>query len=145
MARLFSLADAGAVDDPEFGHFEPGADGSFDFPDELSDKLHRLHHRRRPAWETETERLDRMHGEDLSRRRDPAALYDAVGEFSGALKQFATAAVPPDAAAEIAELRRQLAELRAAQVPAETIPADGSPALADDAAPAKSPSRKAPA
>jgi hypothetical protein len=120
MARLFSLADAGAVDDPEFGHFEPGDDGSFDFPDELSDRLHRLHHRGRPAWENEEERRERCHGEDLARRRDPAMLYDAVGEFSGALKQFAGmsgAVIPADAAAEIADLKRQLAELRGDAVP----------------------------
>jgi hypothetical protein len=120
MARLFSLANAGAVDDPEFGHYEPGDDGSFDFPDELSDRMHRLRHRGRPAWETETERVDRMHGEDLDRRRDPAMLYDAVGEFSGALKQFASGVVSPDAAAEIADLKRQLAELKAA--PAQAPP-----------------------
>jgi hypothetical protein len=123
MARLFSLADAGAVDDPEFGHFGPGADGSFDFPDELSDRLHRLQHRRRPAWETEIERRERLHGEDLARKRDPAMLYDAVGEFSGALRQFTSTVVPPDAAAEIADLKRQLAELRGAgsnAVPAKT-------------------------
>jgi hypothetical protein len=118
MARLFSLADAGAVDDPEFGHYEPEGDGSFDFPDELSGRLHRLRHRGRPAWETEMERMDRRHGEDLARRRDPAMLYDAVGEFSGALKQFASAATPVDAAAEIAELKRQIAEMKAGPVPA---------------------------
>lgn len=134
MARLYSLADAGAVDDPEFGHFEPGDDGSFDFPDELSDQLHRLHHRRRPAWETETERMDRLHGEDLARRRDPAMLYDAVGEFTGALKQFTGSAGAAAAAPAIADLKRQLAELQGTPAPApDAEAAKGAPAAKAEA------------
>lgn len=146
MARLFSLADAGSVDDPEHGRFEPGPDGAFDFPDPLSDRLHRLRHRGRPAWETELERSDRRHGEELDRKRDPAMLYDAVGEFSGALKQFAGlagAGASPDAAARIAELERQLAEALAASGSNDTDGGDGETAAEPQA---KTPARgKSPA
>src|SRR5580698_6241400 len=81
MARLFSRMNAGAVDDPQYGHFVPDpAHGGFDLPDELSDRLAGFCHRGKPAWETEEQRGERLHGEDLDRRRDPAMLYDAVGE-----------------------------------------------------------------
>ena len=34
--RLYPRGAVGAVDDPEFGHFEPEDDGGFDFPGPLS-------------------------------------------------------------------------------------------------------------
>lgn len=90
MARLFSLMNAGAVDDPVYGHFEPDPDhGGFDFPDELSDQLHSTHHRRKPAWETEVERGERLHGEEHARRRDPETLYNAVADIANITKQLA--------------------------------------------------------
>lgn len=118
MALLFSLTDASAVDDPESGHFEADADGAFRFPDELSARLHRVHHQGQRAWETQGERSRRKHGEDLARRRDPAALYDAVGEFTAAMKAAASPAVSPDVAALLAQveaLTAQVAELSAAR------------------------------
>jgi hypothetical protein len=120
MARLHSRMNAGAIDDPQYGHFEPDpAHGGFDLPDELSDRLAGFHHRGKPAWETEEQRGERLHGEDLDRRRDPAMLYDAVGEFSGALRQIAGLSSGASAAAEeIAELKRQIAELKGAAAPA---------------------------
>lgn len=91
MARLFSLMSAGAVDDPEYGHFDADGDGAFDFPDELSDRLHGVHHRRRRAWETQEERDTRLHGDEQARRRDPESLYSAVAELVNLAKMSATA------------------------------------------------------
>lgn len=116
------------VDHPKWGHFEAAGDGGFDFPDEMSDELHSFHHRGKPLWENDDERSVRLHTDDLERRRDPAALYDAVDNFTGLLGKLAAVQVPaaaaPDGAAqaEIAELKRQLAELQASLSPA---PADG--------------------
>lgn len=90
MARLFSLANAGAIDDPEYGHFDADPEhGGFDLPDELSDRVHRYRYRGRPAWETETERSERMHGEESARRRDPENLYNAVEQIANVAKQLA--------------------------------------------------------
>jgi hypothetical protein len=60
--RLYPRMDAAAVDDPEHGHFEPGEDGGFPFPDELSDRLLKFHYRGKPAWEADDQRAQRMHG-----------------------------------------------------------------------------------
>ena len=88
--RLYSKTYAGAIDDPVYGHFEPDKDhGGFDLPDELSDQLHSVHVRRKPAWETEEERNERLHGEESARRRDPETLYNAVAEIAGITKQLA--------------------------------------------------------
>lgn len=135
MARLYSRMNAGAIDDPEYGHFEPDpGHGGFDLPDELSDRISGFHHRGKPAWETGEQRSDRLHGEDLDRRRDPAMLYDAVGEFSGALRQIAGLSSGASAAAEeIAELKRELAELKSAATPG-TGDAAKAPAKAPAAA-----------
>lgn len=125
MALLFSLTDATAQDDPEYGRIEAGPGGGFDFPDELSDILHRVHHRGRKAWETQTERQARLHGEDLARRRDPAALYDAVGEFTAAMKAAAAPAVNPDVAALLAQVQALTARLSELEESAAT-PDEGS-------------------
>jgi hypothetical protein len=116
MARLYSLLDATAHDEPGYGRFEAGPDGEFPFPDEVSARLGRIHHGGQKAWETQAERLRRLHGEDLARRRDPAALYDAVGEFTAAMKAAVPAASPDVAAliAQVAALSAQVAELSAA-------------------------------
>lgn len=124
--RLYTRTGATALDDPEFGHFEAAPDGSFEFPDELSDRLVRFHRRGQPMWETQIDQQARMGSEDLARRRDPATLYSAV---DGLVAQFARlaeglGAVAPggqqpaagpsaEAAAELAELRQQLADLQA--------------------------------
>ena len=113
MALLYSL-ERGRRRRPGVRPLRGRPDGGFDFPDEMSDRLHRAHHRGRKAWETEIERDERLHGEDLARRRDPATLYDAVGEFSANLRQFAGMSPGAAAAEEIADLKRQLAELKAA-------------------------------
>lgn len=76
--RLYPRGDVGAVDDPEFGHFEPASDGGFDFPGPLSDRLHGSHARGEPLWEDDIERQRRLLAEEAARRADPATLLDAV-------------------------------------------------------------------
>lgn len=126
MGLLYSLTDAGAVDHPEYGRIEARPDGAFPFPDELSDRLGRVHHNGQKAWETQGERQRRLHGEDLARRRDPAALYDAVGEFTAAMKSAAPAASPDVAAliAQVEVLTAKVAELSAAR-PGASLEDDG--------------------
>lgn len=146
MARLFSLLDATAQDDPEFGHFEAGPDGAFAFPDELSARLHRVHHNGQQAWETQGERVRRLHGEDLARRRDPAALHDMFAEFTAAMKSAGQGnGVSPDIvtamAAQIEALTAKLAEMEAkAAAPA----GDGEQEVAGAAKTARSRSKSTP-
>jgi hypothetical protein len=98
--RLYSRMNAGAVDDPLYGHFEVDeAHGGFDLPDELSDQLHSVHVRKKPAWETEDERNERLHGEESARRRDPETLYTAVAEIAGIAKDLAAMRAQPVPAA----------------------------------------------
>jgi hypothetical protein len=98
--RVFSRTNAGAIDDPVYGHFEPDPDhGGFDLPDELSDHLLSVHVRKKPAWEDEAGRNDRLHGEERDRRRDPESLYTAVAEIASIAKDLTamrTAAQAPD-------------------------------------------------
>lgn len=76
--RLYSLTGAGAVDDPAFGHFGPAADGGFDFPGPLSDRLHGVAIGGRRQWEDAMERGRRLILEEQARRADPATLLAAV-------------------------------------------------------------------
>lgn len=143
--RMYSRTNATAVDDPVFGHFAVDPDhGGFDLPDELADRLHSFHHRKKPAWETEIEREERLHGEDSARRRDPQTLYNAV-EGIGALLERLAAVLPaaaPAAAdndvaaltAEVEALRAQLAEAQA-QTPDSGAEGGGTEAAGKKAAP----------
>lgn len=79
--RLYPMADAGAVDDPEFGHFEPADDGGFDLPGPLSDRLHGAHVRGERQWENSIERQRRLILEEQARRADPATLLAAVEQL----------------------------------------------------------------
>jgi hypothetical protein len=110
--RLYPLIPTPAVDAPE-GHFEPEDDGGYDFPGPVAERLHSARHGGRKLWETSIERQERTHGEDLARRRDPAALYDAVGGITDAFERIGASlnpgSVPDDRDARIAELERQLA------------------------------------
>lgn len=135
--RLYSLTNASAIDDPQYGHFEPDpGHGGFDLPDELADHLHSVHLRKRKAWETDTERDDRRHGEERDRRRDPETLYNAVADIATLAKQLTgtpqAAGLPPEVAAELAELRRQIADLQAAAAPQD---AGDSPGASAEASP----------
>jgi hypothetical protein len=94
--RLFSLAGAAAVDDPEFGHFEPVDDGGFDFPGPLSERMHATAVRGQKQWENAIERQRRLITEEAARRADPATLLEAVEK----LVQAAAATPPPEPAAK---------------------------------------------
>ena len=76
--RLYPRGAVGAVDDPEFGHFEPEDDGGFDFPGPLSDRLHGAHARGEWQWEDQIERGRRLILEEQARRAAPATLLAAV-------------------------------------------------------------------
>jgi len=97
--RLYTLTGATALDDPDHGHFDADEDGGFDFPNEISDRLHRFHVDGRPAWETDIERQDRLMAEELERRKDPATLLDAVQQLVQAAQALPGAAVPEPAPA----------------------------------------------
>ena len=75
--RLYSLADATAVDDGD-KHYTAGRDGGFDFPDDLAGRLHGFAVGGRKLWETDIERQHRVVAEEIERRKDPATLLDAV-------------------------------------------------------------------
>jgi hypothetical protein len=99
--RLFPVGgDVPAVDHPEFGHFEPDADGGFTFPPALYDHLHRSAVGGRGQWETDIERQTRLIGEEHVRRQSPEALYEAVRELvDTAQTAKAQAAAPAKTAA----------------------------------------------
>jgi hypothetical protein len=113
MAKLYSRTGATVHEEPEYGRFVPDDQGAFPFPDDLSDRMLRLHVRKKPMWEDEEMRAERLHQEAEGRHRDPAVLYAAVSELVQISRQAqAGGAMPADLAAELAELRKELAELR---------------------------------
>jgi hypothetical protein len=145
--RLYSLIGAIAHEDPEYGHFEAGeGDGSFLFPDEVSEVLVTTGVKGRKLWETEDQRATRLHGQEMARRRDPASMLEVM-ETNAALTR------------QLTEVMTQLAALQLAQAgvpaspaapepeqPAEAPAGDGEEAVAaDDAASAEkaAPKRKA--
>lgn len=113
--RLYSRTGAEqAVHDGETYHRQP--DGGFEFPEHVGEVLRTFHVSKTPLWETLVEQQQRLIAEDRQRRSDPSSQYDL-------LERIATRAEGvPDPAAEIAALRRELAELKAAAQPAD----DGS-------------------
>jgi hypothetical protein len=78
--RLYSLTGASAVADGDH-RYEAGKDGGFDFPDELSARLHPVAVAGRKQWETDVERQHRLIAEELQRRQSPEALYEAVSQL----------------------------------------------------------------
>jgi hypothetical protein len=134
--RLYSLVGAIAHEDPEYGHFEADeADGSFAFPDDVSDVLVTLAVRGKRLWETEEQRAERMHGLEMARRRDPASVLTAMEENAALVKQLA------QLTAQLTAM--QLAQAGAApaaatQVTAEAeVPAPAENSGGDSLAPAK--------
>jgi hypothetical protein len=130
--RLYTLTGAAQVADPEFGSFTADVNGAFDFPEELSDRLHGFHLGGKPAWETDAERVARVAAEELEKFRDPATLLAEVrrmGESQGAI------------AAVLAKvLGLAPAQAAAAEAPAETAAADPAPG---DTPPAEAPAKTA--
>lgn len=120
--RLYSLMGTVALDDPEHGTFNADETGAFDFPEEVADRLHAFHFRGKPMWETEIERQQRLIGEELERRKDPATLLSAVEQ----LVKAASAAGST--------------EFTLAPPPVEPVPA----AVTEPTTPAPAPAKKAP-
>jgi hypothetical protein len=131
--RLYSCTGVTALDDPEHGTFQADGAGAFDFPDDVSDRLHSVHLRGKPMWETDVERQHRLINEELERRKDPATLLSAVEQLVKAASATAalTAPAAPAAPAEPAPA--------APAAPAEPAPAAPAPAAT------KKPSKRAPA
>lgn len=78
--RLYSRTNAGVVQH-DGQQYTPGESGGFDFPDHVSDVLHPFAVRGQRLWETDIERQQRILGEEMDRRRDPASLYEAVAKL----------------------------------------------------------------
>src|ERR1700733_1331425 len=113
--RLYSLVGADQHVDPEYGSFRPDEAGGFDFPDEISDVLGGFAVKGRKLWETEADRVGRLHGMEMARRRDPATMLAAMEDnaaltrkvtelmamlTAAQLSQAAPAAAPEPAAGE---------------------------------------------
>lgn len=104
--RLYTRTGATVLDDPDHGHFEADDQGGFDFPDDLSDRLHGFAVGGRPLWETEVERQRRLMAEEMERRRDPATLMEAVQQLVNAAK---TVAPQPEAKAPAKRVAKRAA------------------------------------
>jgi hypothetical protein len=96
--RLHSRTGATAIDDPEYGHLEPGDNGGFDLPDDLAERLHRVHVRGQAVWESDIERNRRLAGEELERRQSPEALHDAVARLVALAESTGSASAKADPA-----------------------------------------------
>jgi hypothetical protein len=102
--RLYTRTGATALTDPETGVvYEADEQGGFNFPDDLSDKLHRFAVRGQPMWETDIERQRRVMNEELERRKDPATLLTAVEQILNAAKAASAVTAPAPAAAPAVE------------------------------------------
>jgi hypothetical protein len=97
--RLYSRTGATRLDDSEYGTFEPDAQGGFDFPDEVSDRLHPFHLGGKPMWETDVERQNRLMNEELERRKDPTTLLSAVEQLVKAAQAVSQVPAPAPAPA----------------------------------------------
>jgi hypothetical protein len=109
--RLYTRTGAAAVDGPD-GHFDAGEDGAFDFPDEISSRLHGVAIGGVRQWETDVERQHRQIAEEIERRKDPATLLDAVQ------KLVTLANAMPAAAAEPAPAKVPAAKAASGKTPA---------------------------
>ena len=67
--RLYSLVGADSHVTPDGARYAPDDAGGFDFPDEISDPIEGCAVKGKRLWETEAERVDRLHGMEMARRR----------------------------------------------------------------------------
>lgn len=92
--------------------YEPDEAGRFELPDHVAAVIHPVHVNGEKVWETHPEREARLEAERLAKRRDPAALLDAV--------EALTAPAPAAQSFTVDELRALLAAAEAAEgAPAE--------------------------
>lgn len=122
--RLYSRTGAAAVGDPVYGRFTPGADGGFDFPEELATKLHAFHDGGHPMWETAMERQQRLIAEESARRADPATLLAAVEQLVKAAQATTPAPEPVPADPEPVKAEAPKSAAKAAPA-AKSTPAAG--------------------
>lgn len=116
--RLYTRTGATALTDPATGIvYEADEHGGFDFPDDLSDQLHRFAVRGKPMWESDVEQQNRLGREEMARRRDPASLYDAVAQLMSAAQSVQAVSVAPADAEVTAPVVKQPRK-RAASKPA---------------------------
>jgi hypothetical protein len=134
--RLYSRLGVVSLDDPDYGTFTADERGGFDFPDDVSDRLHGFHYQGKPMWESEIERANRLITEEQARRADPSTLLSAVEQLVRAA-QATTALTAPVAVAT--EAVAGLAANLAAPVPEPAPEPVSTPAPAPEPAPAPAP------
>jgi hypothetical protein len=78
--RLYSLVGADSHVTPDGTRYAPDDAGGFDFPDEVSDPIEGCAVKGKRLWESEPDRVERLHGMEMARRRDPASMLTAMEE-----------------------------------------------------------------
>ena len=79
--RLYSLVGADSHVTPDGTRHTPDAAGGFDFPDDdAAEVIASFAVKGKKLWETEGERVERLHGMEMARRRDPASMLTAMEE-----------------------------------------------------------------
>lgn len=104
--RLYSRTGATTLDDPEYGHFDVNAEGGFDLPEDLGERLRRFHVDKQPLWETDIERQERLLAEEMERRRDPATLQALVEQLLRGQSTPVQAPAPAPAAKSTSKARK---------------------------------------
>lgn len=116
--KLYSRTGSTSVINEDFdgSPFTLDEDGAAEFPDALGTILHSQYVDGLPAWENNTERHNRLVGEEAKRRSDPAELLKAVERMSDRVEKIAANDRPLTAAElrELADARRAAAEAQAA-------------------------------
>lgn len=140
--RLYTRTGATQVDDPTHGTFTVGPDGAFDFPDEVSDRLHSFHVAGSPAWESDAERAKRLLDEQMEKLRDPATLLATMQEMARGQRDLAAALLgqqsdpgtaPGKTASESHPVEAAAAAARADATPESTSDGDSTQAAAKPA------------
>lgn len=128
--RLYSLVGADSHVTTDGTRHTPDEAGGFDFPDEVSDAIGGFAVKGKRLWETEGERVDRLHGLEMARRRDPASMLTAMEE-NAALTRKVTELMAMLTAAQLAQ--------SPAPAPAEAPAAPAGPAEGGDPEPDSKP------
>ncbi len=138
--RLYSLVGADSHVTPDGTRYIPDEAGGFDFPDEVSDPIEGCAVKGKRLWETEADRVERLHGMEMARRRDPASMLTAMEE-NAALTRRVTELMAMLTAAQLGHApdpapvpAAATADPEPAPAPAKARPAKGAPAKAEPAA-----------
>jgi hypothetical protein len=92
--RLYARIEGTAEVTHKGVRYAAGPDEGFDFPNEVSDELHRFHVSGRPMWEDSIERQRRLITEEAARRADPATLLAAVEQLVAQAAETASGEKP---------------------------------------------------